>query len=573
LATAFGPRQPLEVFALGQDPLAPAWQGRLVWGLLILGLAARLLRYALQFPLWEDECFLSINLDRGWGGLMQPLWCHQTAPLLFLWAQYLLTRLLGFSELSLRLLPLLASLAGLLIFAHMARRLLKGTALVLAVGFLAVAYPGIRYAAEAKQYGTDLFVAAGLLALAVEWWRQPQKTRYLWILAALGPLAVGLSYPAVFVAGGIAAFIVLTLLTARQRVADGSAGQGRAWAAWAALVVGIGGGFGLFYFLSGAAQGRGELAYMQQFWHDAFPPSPAHPLELAKWLVVTHASELLAIPAGSERGGSSLTLVFCLAGLAVAIKRRSGVILALSLAPAGLQLAAAALHRYPYGGAVKFSMQLAPFICILAGLGAARLLALLASRPVHLRRGIAVVIILLSCVAVGSMLRDIIYPYKAVSDLRARSFAQWYWPTAEFSGEVVDAQTDLRLLAKLDSAAPAPPLSFGVTDICPDLCRDLNWGIQYLCDQRIYSPRHQKGLPPRYDLVSRDWPLRVVVYRVAKFPFDQQRLDAWLAEMQSRYELAGRETYPVPRYDKRERHVITVDEITIFTFVPKQGER
>jgi len=518
---------------------------------LILGLAARLLRYALGFPLWEDECFLSYNLDRGWGGLMQPLWCHQTAPLLLLWAQYLLTRWLGFSELSLRLLPFLASLAGLLVFAHMARRLLKGTALVLAVGFLAVAYPGIRYAAEAKQYGTDLFVAAGLLALAVEWWRRPDKTRYLWILAALAPLAVGLSYPAVFVAGGVAAFIFLMLFASGQTAGDARPGRWQAWAAWSAFVVGVGGGFGLFYFLSGAAQSRGELAYMQQFWHDAFPPSPAHPLELLKWLVVTHASELLAFPAGSERGGSSLTLIFCLVGLAVAIKRRSGAILALSLAPAALQLAAAAMHRYPYGGAVKFSMQLAPFICILAGLGAARLLALLANRPVHLRRATAIALVALSAVAVGSMARDVLNPYKTLSDLRAKSFAAWFWPSASFNGEALCAESDLHL------------------GLCPDLYRELNWGIQYLCNQRIYSPRHHKGLPPRYDRVSRDWPLRVVVYRVAKCPFDQQKLDAWLEGMQAECELAGRETYPVPRYDKRERHVITVDEITVFTFVPR----
>ena len=35
-------------------------------------------------------------------------------------------------------------------------------------------------------------------------------------------------------------------------------------------------------------------------------------------------------------------------------------------APAGLNLFAAALHRYPYGGHVKFSMHLGPAVCLLA---------------------------------------------------------------------------------------------------------------------------------------------------------------------------------------------------------------
>ena len=44
----------------------------------------RLTRYLLRFPLWEDEAMLSANLlDRGYGGLLQPLHYCQVAPTFF----------------------------------------------------------------------------------------------------------------------------------------------------------------------------------------------------------------------------------------------------------------------------------------------------------------------------------------------------------------------------------------------------------------------------------------------------------------------------------------------------------
>src|SRR5207253_6653569 len=41
---------------------------------LLLGLAARCVRYFLRFPLWEDEAFLCVNLiDRDYAGLTDSL--------------------------------------------------------------------------------------------------------------------------------------------------------------------------------------------------------------------------------------------------------------------------------------------------------------------------------------------------------------------------------------------------------------------------------------------------------------------------------------------------------------------
>ena len=161
---------PLDLFRGEENLLSARAQRRWLLALMIVGLVLRLTRYLLRFPLWADEAGLSANfLDRGYGLLLQPLHYCQVAPTLFLWGQLTLVKLLGFHEYTLRLMPFLCGLGSLLLFRHVAGRLLQGTALVLAVGLFAVSSGITGYAAEAKPYGCDLLVALALLALTVEW--------------------------------------------------------------------------------------------------------------------------------------------------------------------------------------------------------------------------------------------------------------------------------------------------------------------------------------------------------------------------------------------------------------------
>src|SRR5512140_912310 len=78
------------------DPLGGQQVRHWSWAFLALGVAARVLRYALRFPLWADECFLSANLlDRGYLDLLEGLDYGQVCPFLFLWLQQTLVRLFG----------------------------------------------------------------------------------------------------------------------------------------------------------------------------------------------------------------------------------------------------------------------------------------------------------------------------------------------------------------------------------------------------------------------------------------------------------------------------------------------
>ena len=571
---------------LAVDPSEP-WSDRRarrwVGFFLALGVAARLIRFALRFPLWEDECFLSANfLERGYLDLTGGLDYFQVAPLGFLWVQLTAVKFLGFTEYSLRLVPLLCGLAGLFLFRHLAGRFLKGTALVLAVAMFSVAYPCIRYAAEAKQYGVELFVSLGLLTLAVEWWRRPDRTLWLWGLAALAPVAVWLAYPAAFVGGAISLFVAWTLLTGRRTTPPlsqdgrGAGGEGapqshpeaaispplteaggegslppprRGWVPWLAFNVLLVGALAALYFLSAQHQAAKSMNTMERAWGDGFPPW-TEPLKLLGWLAETHTSELLAYPVGGRRGASAATFVLCAVAVGLLIRRRRWAVLAFWLGPLFVSLTAAALHRYPYGQMAKFQLFAAPTFCMAAGLGA----AVLVLRPIGGRTvrptALRLVLLLLAAIGAGSIGRDFLFPAKSATAARARDFARWFWWTAEYDGEVACLKTDLGQ-------------SFGPWTF--------EWGLSamYLCNQRIYSPRHARGEPVAWDRVSAQHPLRCVEYWGKEFPYDAAARDRWLREMESRYVLIGREQFVFAKVRDKDPTPQDLDYLDVYKFIPR----
>lgn len=531
---------PLQVIPGPWEPWPEAGVGRWVGFFLALGLAARLIRYALRFPLWEDECFLSVNLiDRGYLDLLGPLDYYQVAPLLFLWAQRSMVALLGFNEYALRLVSLICAVASLGLFWWVARRLLTGLARVAAVAMFAVSYPPIRYAAEAKQYAGDLLVALVFAALLVAWY-QRRSSRWLWCLAALTPLAVGFSYPAVLVGAGASVFLAAVLLADRSR---------RGWAAWIILNLVLGASFAGLFALSARHQTQRSLKVMQECWKEGFPPLDS-PARLPAWLVEAHTSDMLAYPVGGHHGGSTVTCVLCLVGVAILARRRQGALLLLLLGPLAWSFVAAAMHRYPYGQMAKFQIYMAPAICILSGVGIAGLFRLrYRGRPIpHVSA--AVVLGVLAVFGAGSIVRDFVQPAKSATVMRARDFARWFWFTAEFESEAVCLKTDLGL------------------DFSP---ATYNYGLSclYLCNQKIYSPRHARGEPPRWDRISAQWPLRCVEYRGARQPYDHQAAAAWLESMQKRYRLVSRERFPFVNIKRLDQSPSEFDYVEVYRFVPK----
>lgn len=381
--------------------------------LVALGILWRLLRYALVFPLWMDEAAVALNLmDAGnWAEALRP--GHlQAAPALFLLFEKASLALFGPSELALRLVSVVASVAVLFLFAQLARRILEPLPAALATGVLAVSYFPVRFSAEVKPYATDLLVAVVLLLLTVDWLEDESRLRPLAVLLVAAPVAVAVSYPAVFVLAAIGCVLLPRIWRSPDR---------RAKALFFAMVLAAAAAFLASYFLVGLGQFRLQGGFENQHWRHSFPP--LEPLALVVWLVRVHAGDLFAYPLGSVDGMNTLAFLLSLAGIAALHARRRKWIVTLLLLPFAWTLLASALRLYPYGRHPRIAQHLAPGIILLASAGLAAALKFRSPSERRTERRALVVMAVLGCFAVGGIAVDIRFPYKASGDDVLRKLA------------------------------------------------------------------------------------------------------------------------------------------------------
>lgn len=518
---------------------APDRDSRLTWAFVWLGVVLRVVTFALNYPLWGDEAFVAVNfLNRGYRDLLRPLDYGQVSPILFLWLELTAVKLFGFSEWSLRLVPTVCSVTSVFVFAHLVGRLVAGRGRVLAVAIFAVSLYPIRHGAEVKPYAVDLLVALGLLTLAVEWYRAPEQNRWLWGLVAAVAPALGLSHPAVFVAGGVSLGLAGTAWNRRK--------QG-AWPLFLLYNFTLVATFlALFLFFTGEQQRACLPNYRSHYWSEAFPPVH-EPGKLIRWLAETHTGRMFAYPLGDARGGSSFTSLCFAIGLFSLWRRRQFWVLVLALAPFGLAFLAALMGRYPYGGSVRTMIFVAPAICLLSGSGLASMIGRLRYR---LTRRWAFRMSVVGLAAIGTVLLalKVSRPYKDVSDQKSRAFAQWFWTEKARDAELVCVKTDLGTGFDHD-----------------------NWTLfrsaLYLCNQRIYSPRHRRGAPANWETISSARPLRCVLYN--EWPEIAPACEAWLQAMTQGFELRRRETFVVNNSGHRDDGTDFEDRYTVLEFVPR----
>jgi hypothetical protein len=335
--------------------VAPRVRVAVLVALVLVGIAPRAAALASGRSLWIDEAMLALNLvNRTPAELLAPLDWNQGAPVGFLMASKGAVALFGGSEWALRLVPFLASCAGLIGFAWVARRLLPPGAAVLALALFALSPHLVGYAGECKQYASDAAVAVGLLALALGLLEGKGGRRWL-ALAAGGAVAVWCAHPAAFVLGGIGTALVARALAARDR--------GRTIAALAVIGCWLA-SFAACYAL--CLRYLSANAYLTGYWTDHFLPANAGALT---WLV-DHLIALFTVPGGFGGGAVPLggfAAVLALLGLRELARERWPVAVAL-LVPVTLVLAASALHKYPFGG--RLLLFLVPTAGLLVARGA-----------------------------------------------------------------------------------------------------------------------------------------------------------------------------------------------------------
>jgi hypothetical protein len=356
-------------------------------------------------------------LQRDYAGLLKPLLFYQVAPALFLWAERGATEWLGASTWTLRLIPVVCAVAAVPAFRSLAVRLAPGWPAAIALAIFAVSYHPIRHGAEVKPYAADLLVSLLLLGAGAAWLATPSSRRAPMLLAAILPVGLGFSHPSAFVGAGVVGAVGWKLW------AGGDRPTRLRWLGVAAVLLVS---FGSWYMLATAGQsGDVGTIYREGYWADSFPPL-SQPWKLPGWLLWAHTGEAFGYPIGGDGGASLLTALLLVAGVRALWLAGRRDVLALVLAPLGMTLLAACLGKYPYAGAARTMQHIAPTVCLLAGIGAERVIGWIGDHA-RARRVRLEFLGLLAVVGLGHVFIDLTTPYRTREDLATRDFARWFW--------------------------------------------------------------------------------------------------------------------------------------------------
>jgi hypothetical protein len=208
-----------ETFSVQQNSLQGEHKNvnLLIWTLIGCGILLRLFHYFDNRSLWVDEIYLSSSLIRmNYLELATPaLDYEQKAPIGFLWLVRTSVLLFGKGEMALRLVPLLAGIASLLLFLPLCRHFLKPMGVAVAVGIMALAPPLIYHAVEIKQYSMEMLATVVLLLFYARWQHRHDLASLIkWGLS--GALVIWFSYASIFILTGMAAAMGLYALTHKK---------------------------------------------------------------------------------------------------------------------------------------------------------------------------------------------------------------------------------------------------------------------------------------------------------------------------------------------------------------------
>lgn len=327
------------------------------WIIIALGTLLRLRRFLENRGLMHDDAQLASNIfSKSFAQLLKPLDIgDQAAPAGFLLFQKCSIVLFGHSEWAIRLVPFLASVAVLPLFFLAIRKVARPAIATLATAWLALAEPLVRYAAEGKQYSTDVLWTTIVLALALA----ADDLPALAILTAVGAILLWFSHPLLFVLGGIGITLFIQHLHRRKNalvLADILMG-----AVWLASFV-------LNYLL--ISRYYADSDYLKNYWQqlNAFAPLPTSTQNIL-WYPRTFAA-LFDYPLGLLPSARSRVMLAVIVFVAAMIFLRGCLILArlkprllgFVALPILLAIAASGLHKYPF--AERLTLFTAPLLIL-----------------------------------------------------------------------------------------------------------------------------------------------------------------------------------------------------------------
>jgi hypothetical protein len=325
-----------------------SWERFAVGILLLLGFILRIRQYLTGRSLWLDEAMLALNiLDRDFAGLFQPLDYHQGAPIGFLLVEKILNLMFGDHEFVLRLFPLAAGIASLILFYFLLHRTASGFGLLTGLGLFAVGPALVYYSSELKQYILDVAVTISLLLLVFPFLGKQETKRDYIFLGLGGILALWFSHPALFVSAGIGIVLLLQALKKQERSHLASILlMGALWLA----------NLGLLYYIS--LRGLREDTFLLDYWQENFIPIP--PWSDWSWFKITF-SGLVQHQIGLQVSTWLAFVILILGMISLLLKNKpyAGIILGIIV----FDVMASALRLYPLGG--RFSLFFVPLLILL----------------------------------------------------------------------------------------------------------------------------------------------------------------------------------------------------------------
>lgn len=325
--------------------------------IIIFGIIARLSPYLQNRSLWVDEAVLALNiLKSSYLELLQPLDYEQVAPIGFLWLEKLATQLFGDSEYAFRLIPLLSSIASLFLFQKLARICLStkfavNTALIL----FATSQVLIYYAAEAKQYSTDVMLAILACLVLIKLDREELNIKKIILFSLFGASLIWFSHPIVFTLAALGSTCLLFSFKKLEKPYVQISKQLIIYSAWAAS-------FATFYLTKNVDENTKEGLIKSWQAKKAFPKS---------WLDINWLTKsfikFFHQPLGFPDVFLGLIIGTFIAG-AIALYLKKKQIFCLLLAPLIFSLIAAYLYKYPFQG--RLLLFLTPYFMLLIGEGA-----------------------------------------------------------------------------------------------------------------------------------------------------------------------------------------------------------
>jgi hypothetical protein len=326
--------------------------------LVLIGAVLRLWAYLADTALYLDEILLSYSiLDLPLFDLLtRPLPLDQVAPLGFLLVERCSVTIFGHNEFALRLFPFVCAIVSLILFRHLAERVLTGVGPTVALFVFAIGFPFIRYAVVVKQYELDVMAAILLMLIAFNLRDRCTTTKRLLLLGLVGFAFISFSQASVLVMAGLGfAFAVDWLMSRDENVLRALLFTVPLWAAasFLAVIIGV------------RSMTPSTRTFMDDFWAGGFIPLPFRGVSALHWFWESLTSLFSDLTLLRYRW-PVVFVVVALVGVIV-LWRRSRSLALFLLCQFTIAIVAAVAQQYPLRGRVALWLLPAALLAVAAG--------------------------------------------------------------------------------------------------------------------------------------------------------------------------------------------------------------